>query len=163
MAFRWRADDGPTLNVGLVVLRISRDPAKKFYILVIFQGRGGGSGPPVPPLDPCMGPDNVYTYWDILKTHFIVRICFCTTLCVLSIACTMFEIDKAFFPEFHSTLIWIQTLYANVNRERKRERLIHAHPFREIKSTSTDRQVEREREWERDVCSFWISSFFWLC
>ena len=25
MAFRWRADDGPTLNAGLVVLRISGD------------------------------------------------------------------------------------------------------------------------------------------
>ena len=40
--------------------------------------------PPVPPLDPCMGPDYVYTYFDILKTHFIVRIGFCTILCVLS-------------------------------------------------------------------------------
>ena len=25
MSFRWRADDGPTLNAGLVVLRISGD------------------------------------------------------------------------------------------------------------------------------------------
>ena len=37
MAFRWRADDGPTFNAGLVVLRISRDPAKKFYIFVISR------------------------------------------------------------------------------------------------------------------------------
>ena len=41
MAFRWSADDGPELHVGLVVLRISGDPgsiAKKPYIFVIFQG-----------------------------------------------------------------------------------------------------------------------------
>ena len=60
MAFHWPADDGPTFNADLVVLRISRDPAKKFYIFVIFRGGGGGgggggSGPPVPPLDPRMG------------------------------------------------------------------------------------------------------------
>ena len=35
--------------------------AKKFYIFVFFS-QMGGSGPPVPPLDPGMGPDNVYTY-----------------------------------------------------------------------------------------------------
>ena len=28
MAFRWRADDGPTLNAGLVALRISGDPVQ---------------------------------------------------------------------------------------------------------------------------------------
>ena len=56
MAFRWRADVGPTLSVGLVAcldfqgIRISI--AKKPYIFVIFQG-GGESGPPAPPtLDP---------------------------------------------------------------------------------------------------------------
>ena len=54
----------------------------------IFQR--GGPDPLSPPLDPRMGPDNVYTYWDILKTHFIVRIGFCTALCILSIACTIF-------------------------------------------------------------------------
>ena len=37
---------------------------------------GGGSGPPVPHLDPRIGPDYFYTYSDILKTHFIVRIGF---------------------------------------------------------------------------------------
>ena len=37
MAFRWRADDGPTLNAGLVALRFfrgsGRSIAKKPYIL----------------------------------------------------------------------------------------------------------------------------------
>ena len=61
-----------------------------------------GPDPLVPPLDPRMGPDNVYTYWDILKILFIVRIGFCTALCILSIACTNFLIDETFFLEFHS-------------------------------------------------------------
>ena len=55
------------------------------FDLVLLRGPD-----PCPPLDPRMGPDNVYTYWDILKIHFIVRIGFCTTLCILSIACTDF-------------------------------------------------------------------------
>ena len=53
MAFRWRADDGPTLNTGLVAaifpgIRtcIARKPC-------IFQG-GGGPDPLSPPLDPHM-------------------------------------------------------------------------------------------------------------
>ena len=54
MAFRWRADDGPTLNAGLVGLWWTII-AKKPYILVIFQG--GGSEPPVPPLDLRMTPN----------------------------------------------------------------------------------------------------------
>ena len=49
MAFRWRADDGPAFNAGLVTLLIFQgirtNIAKKPYIFVIFQG--GGSGPPV--------------------------------------------------------------------------------------------------------------------
>ena len=48
MEFRWCADDGPKLNAGLVVLRISGDPVKYFYIFVIFQ-RGGGGPDPLPP------------------------------------------------------------------------------------------------------------------
>ena len=73
----------------------------------------------------------------------------------------IFKLTKHSFPEFHSGLIWIQTLFANVNRERKRERLVHAHPFRKIevhrqidKETDTERERETERETERDVCSF---------
>ena len=38
MAFHWRADDGPTLNAGLVVLRISG----------IRSSIAKGSGPPAP-------------------------------------------------------------------------------------------------------------------
>ena len=78
-----------------------------------------------------------------LKTHFIVRIGFCAPLCVLSIAHEhIFLIDETFFPEFHSGLIRIQTVFANVNGERKRERDWYMH----ILLGSTDRQVERERD-----------------
>ena len=48
MAFRWRADDGPTLNASLVALcqGIRTSIAQKPYIFVIFQG---GPDPRVPP------------------------------------------------------------------------------------------------------------------
>ena len=65
MAFRWRADDGPTLNAGLIAaifqgIRTSII-AKKPYIFVIFQG--GGSGPPVP--HPC-GSAHVEAFYSTL-------------------------------------------------------------------------------------------------
>ena len=54
MAFRWSADDDPTLNAGLVAAifqGVRTCIARKPYTFVIFQG--GGSEPPVPPpLDP---------------------------------------------------------------------------------------------------------------
>ena len=83
-----------------------------------------------------MGPANVYTYLDILKPHPIVRIGICTTLL------TFYRMRKFVnFPEFHSGLIWIQTVLANVKRERERERgrLVHAHLFMKIK---VHRQIE---------------------
>ena len=57
MAFRWRGDDGPTLNAGLVALCFSGDPDQYCYetqYFCDFSGWGGESGPPVPPLDPPM-------------------------------------------------------------------------------------------------------------
>ena len=61
------------------------------------------------------------------KPTLVVRIGFCTakslTLCVLSVACTHFQIDETTFnPEYHLGLIWIQTVFANVEREKERER-----------------------------------------
>ena len=53
MAFRWRADNGQTLNTGLVAAifqGIWTCIARKPYIFVIFQGGGGG-------LDPHLRPD----------------------------------------------------------------------------------------------------------
>ena len=55
MAFGWRADDGPTLNAGLVAFVNFRgiwvSIAKKPCSYVINQG-GRKSGTPFPPLDP---------------------------------------------------------------------------------------------------------------
>ena len=52
------------------------------------------------------------------KPKLIVRIGFCTPqYCVLSIACTRFKIDETFYPEYPSGLIWIQTVFANGERE----------------------------------------------
>ena len=56
MAFRWRADDGPTLNACLVALcfkEIRTSIAEKPYIFVIFQGSGFRTPGPTP-LDPHM-------------------------------------------------------------------------------------------------------------
>ena len=55
-AFPWRADNGSKLNAGLigsivVFQGIRTSIAKRPYILVICQG---GSGPPIPALDPPM-------------------------------------------------------------------------------------------------------------
>ena len=59
-----------------------------------------GSGPPNPPLDPRMGPANVYTYyWGILKPHPIVRIGICTTLL------TFYRMRK--FLNWRNILSWI--------------------------------------------------------
>ena len=52
-AFRWRADDGSKLDAGLVAAifqGMRTCIARKPYILCF----SGGSGPPVPPLDPHM-------------------------------------------------------------------------------------------------------------
>ena len=51
MAFRWRADDVPTLNACLGFQGIRTSIAKKPCIFVIFQGEGPD---PPPPLDPRM-------------------------------------------------------------------------------------------------------------
>ena len=55
MAFRWRADDGPTLKAGLVAAifqGIRTCIARKLYFCD-FSG-GGGVQTPCPPLDPPM-------------------------------------------------------------------------------------------------------------
>ena len=57
MTFRWRADDGPTLNAGLlgsfvIFQGIRTSIANKPYIFVIFRGSPDPLSPP--PLDPPM-------------------------------------------------------------------------------------------------------------
>ena len=51
MAFRWRADDSPTLNAGLVAVIFRRsgpELLRNSIIIVIFRG-GGGVRTPFPP------------------------------------------------------------------------------------------------------------------
>ena len=58
MVFRWRANDGPTLNAGLIdviLQRIRTRIAKKPYIFCDFSWGGGGGGPghPLSPIWIC--------------------------------------------------------------------------------------------------------------
>ena len=54
MVFRWRADDDPTLNAGLVALRFFRGSGPLLLENPIFCDFSGGARPPCPPLDPHM-------------------------------------------------------------------------------------------------------------
>ena len=57
MAFRWRADDDPTLNAGSVAsyfFRGSGPELQRNPIFFNFSGGGGCSVTRVPPLDPHM-------------------------------------------------------------------------------------------------------------
>ena len=59
MAFRWRADDGPTLNAGLVALWFFRGSGpvlqgNPIFLWFFMGGGGGGRDPLSPPLDPPM-------------------------------------------------------------------------------------------------------------
>ena len=58
MAFRWCADDGPTLNDGLVALCFSGDLdqycKETLYFCEFSGGLGVALGLPVTPLDPPM-------------------------------------------------------------------------------------------------------------
>ena len=63
------------------------------------------------------------------------------------------KIDETFFPEFHSGLIWMQTVFANLNREKERETGICT----SFQSASADGQVERERE-----CVFFLNFVIFL-
>ena len=80
------------------------------------------------------------------------------TLCILSTACTHFEIDETFYPEYHSGQIWIQTVFAN--GERERERLVQAHQSKHSIGGSTSRERERERESVCVLFEFRQFSFF---
>ena len=73
MAFRWRADDGPTLNAGLVACDFSGDPdqycKETLYFFLFFQVGGGGPNPLSPPLDP-----HTYSINKHGKIHLIEKV-----------------------------------------------------------------------------------------
>ena len=108
-----------------------------------------------------MGPANVYTYWDILKPHPIVRISICMTLL------TFYRTRK--FLNWRNILSWIPfgsdldpNRFCKCN-ERERERETGAYTsFRENQSASADRGVCVCVRARARVCVFWISSFFEL-
>ena len=79
MAFRWRADDDPTLNAGLVVFENFRGSGPVLLeilcFFVIFQVGG------CPPSGSTHGTGRCLHLLRYTET----RIGFCTTLCVLSI------------------------------------------------------------------------------
>ena len=125
---------------------------------MFFRG-GGGSGPLSPLWIRAIGPDNVYTYWDILKTHFIVRIGFCTTLH------TFYRMHK--FLNWRNILSWIpfgsdldRNCFCKCKFREKERETGTCTSFRENQRASTYRQVESIEGGERDGCSFWISSFY---
>ena len=64
MVFRWRADDGPTLNAGfcsfVIFQGIRASIAKKPYVFVIFRGGGGGVRTPCPPSGSARDPVRTY-------------------------------------------------------------------------------------------------------
>ena len=68
MAFRWRADDGPTLNAGLVALCFSRGSGP-----VLLCPNPLSPPPPPPPLDP---PMKVVTFCLKIKLTYNWLICF---------------------------------------------------------------------------------------
>ena len=49
MAFRWRADNDPTLNAGLVACDFSGEPDQYCKETLYFCYFLGGTGPPAPP------------------------------------------------------------------------------------------------------------------
>ena len=68
----------------------------------------------------------------------------------INVLCTFYRMHTFLNPEYHSGLIWIQTVFANVEREREMQ-------ARQSKpctggSTSREREREREREKERERC-----------
>ena len=125
---------------------------------MIFQwGGGGGGGPdPLSPLWIRAWDRTMYTlieiYWKPILT------CASAFVRLFAYFLSHAQIFKLTKLVFHSGLIWIQTVFANVNRDRKGEHILSGKS--KCIDRSTSRERERERERERCVCSFWISSFF---
>ena len=85
MAFRWWADDGPTLNAALVALCFFRGPRpvlrKKNNCFCDFSEGGGGSRPPVPSsgsahVNDCATGEGMYTLSAQVK---------CTAVCTRTV------------------------------------------------------------------------------
>ena len=96
--FRLRADDGPTLNAGMVVLRISGDQVQMCYEILYlcdFSG-GGGVQTPCPPSGSVHG----------------------TGLCLHLLRYT----ENPFYRAHRLLYDTLRTFYRSTSRERERER-----------------------------------------
>ena len=94
MAFRWRADDDPTLNAGLVAVifqGIRTSIAKEPYIFCNFLG---GSGPPVPPSGSAHALYNTCTY----TTGTSLTTCICQEPETMVISIVYIEGHRSWFP-----------------------------------------------------------------
>ena len=83
MAFRWRADDGPSLNAGSVASQFFRGSGPELLrnpIFVIFQG-GGGVRTPGPPSGSAHGDPVVV----------------CSLVVVAPFVCVCFVLGSCFF------------------------------------------------------------------
>ena len=75
MAFRWRADDGPTLNAGRAA-GIRTNFAKKPYIFCDFRG-GGGVRTSALPSGSAHYVRQLYAADDFDRRHFHMHFCRC--------------------------------------------------------------------------------------
>ena len=86
MAFRWWADDGPTLNAGFVIFQWIRPSiAKKPYIFVFFRGVQTAC-PPSGSTHDILAVFNVLSSLAFILRELIGSLCYCCLLAV-SIIC----------------------------------------------------------------------------
>ena len=152
MAWRW----WPNVECWLGSFENSRGSGPVLLrnsIFLCYSGGGGGGGgrDPLSPVWIRAWNRTMYTLIEITENPFYRahRLLYDTLH-------TFYRMHKFLnWRNFLSWMIWIQTVFTNVNRERERERerLVHAHPFRKIKvRRQIDKKREREREREREMC-----------
>ena len=152
MAFRWRAGDGLTLNAGLVALWFFRGSRPVLLetptLFVIFQG--GGSRPPVPPLDPHVSRYLVQTVLTFLYCSVIF-----SSFCVVSsrlkeikVALTLCMLDN-FHDICHPLIFCKNKLFKKSSKE-------HYQSIKRFGSSASqpasqpDRQTDRQPSWQTD-------------
>ena len=110
MAFRWRADDGQTLNAGLVAAifqEIRTCIALYFCDFSGGGGGGGGSGPPVPPSGSALGLAKLWLFLSLLwHISYLIPISSIITVLGSILQVRMFAIALSKPPLFSLT-VWL--------------------------------------------------------